>query len=145
MNGLGNAFNYVAVADSVVTNIEDYGHVTVIVYEASASTVISITRLKDGAGSAVIPDTITEYWTSTGGGQVWARNTQTAADEVTTSANADNSVCIIELDVAKHINSDGGDYNQVNVEVDGSATVQLILSELKVKRAPQNLPAVLAS
>ena len=82
---------------------------------------------------------------TTGGGQVWARQTQTAADEVTKTADAAQSLCCIELDVAKHINPDGGDYNQINVEVDGSAVVTLILSDLKVQRAPQNLPALLHS
>jgi hypothetical protein len=145
MNGLGNKFNYVHIADSVIVDMQDYGAITVFVYESNAEAVISVTRLKDGSGSAVIPDTITEYWTSDGAGGAWTRRTQTAADEVTKPTGAGNSCAAIELDWAKHINPDGGDYNQVNVEVDGSAVVSYILHDLKVQRAPQNLPAVIHS
>lgn len=145
MNGLGNKFNVVNNADSVIIDMRDYSGITYIVTEVTSEAVISVTRLKDGGGSAVIPNTITEYWASVGGGAAWTRVTQTAADEVTKTSAAAQNVVAIELDWSKHINPDSGDFNQVNIEVDGSATVIAVLHGLKVQRAPQNLPAVLHS
>ena len=144
-NGLGNKFNYVHIADSVIVNMKDYTGITVFVYEATTASVASVTRLKNGSGSAVIPNTITEYWANAGGGTVWTRQTMAANDQVTKTTAAGQNLIAIELDWKKHINPDGGDYNQVNVEVNGSAVVSYILHGLKVQRAPQNLPAVVAS
>lgn len=138
---LGRTHNFVYVADSVIIDMEHFGGATVYVYESNAEAVISLTRLKDGAGGAVIPDLITEYFTSSGAGGVWTRNTQTAADEVTKATGAANSCAAINVP-AHFLTSDGGDYNQLNVEVDGSATVAVVLWDLKVQRAPANLPAV---
>ena len=139
--GLGRLFNYIHIADSVVVPMKDYGAATVFVYESSAEAVISVERQLDGGAAVVIPDLITEYWTSSGAGGVWTRNTQTAADQVTKSSAAAQSLCAIEIP-ANFLTHDGGDYNELNVEVDGSAVVSIVLHGLKSMRAPQNLPAI---
>jgi hypothetical protein len=139
MNGLGQAFNYLHIADSVVVNMENYGAATVFVYESSAAAVISVTSQLNGAGNAVIADLITEYWTSNGAGGAWVKNTQTAADEVTKGATAAESLAAIEIP-ASYLNE--GD-NELNIEVDGAAVVNIVLHDLKVQRTPENLPAVL--
>lgn len=141
MDGLGRSFNYVHIADSVVIPMKDYGAATVFVYESSAEAVIDIQRSKDGGTPAVIPDLITRYYTSNGAGGAWSEQTQAAADQVTKSNAAAQSLCAIEIP-AEWLTSDGGDYNELNVEVDGSAVVSVILHDLKVQRAPQNLAAI---
>lgn len=143
--GLGNTHNYLHLADSVIVDMGLYHHATVYVYESSAEAVISMKRRLDGGAAVVAPDFITEYWTCTGdGSDVWARQTQTAADEVTKTSAAAQSLCAIEVHHTDLI-SDGGDYNQLEVEVDGSAVVNIVLGDLAVKRAPQNLPVIAQS
>jgi hypothetical protein len=139
--GLGADFNYIHIADSVVIPMKDYGAATVFVYEASAEAVISVQRSLNGGSPVAIPNLITTYYTSTGAGGAWAKQTQTANDEVTKSSAAAQSIAAIHIP-ATFITADGGDYNELNIEVDGSAVVSVILHDLHVQRAPQNLPAI---
>lgn len=139
--GLGNKFNYVHIADSVVVPLSEYGAATVFVYESNAETVVDFKRRKDGGSPVDVPDNITEYWTSNGAGGAWTRQTQTADDGITKSTGAATSLAAIEY-TAGMLTSDGSDYDELEVEVDGSAVVSIILHDVKNQRAPQNLPAI---
>lgn len=138
MEGLGRLYNYVHIADSVIVPMKDYGGATIFVYESSASAVVSLFQRANGGSPVALGTVIDHYYTSTGAGGAWTRRTQTADDEVTKSADADQSLCAIEFEAS--MLSDG--YNQLEVEVDGSAVVNIVLRDLKVQRAPQNLAAI---
>jgi hypothetical protein len=138
MEGLGQSHNYVHIGDSVICDMKNYSGATIYAYESSAEAVISLKQRLNGGSPAALGNVIDHYYTSDGAGGAWSKQTQTADDEVTKSSAAAQSLCAIEFDQSMF----SANYNQLEVEVDGSCVVSVVLHGLKVQRTPENLPAV---
>jgi hypothetical protein len=136
VEALGRLFNVVAVADDVYVGLKDAAGATFLCTNAAGDT-WTLTEARDAAGTgAQVLATITGYYTQATVGAAWARQTQAAASTVVTTASQD--VAVIEIEEAEL--SDG--YTHVKIASTSTGTVVALPRDLKVQRAPANLPAL---
>lgn len=136
--GLGRLFNVVAVADNVYVNLRDAGAVTFIGQLTAGDTFTVTEATTLAGGSAAVLTTITQYYTTpVAGTSAWAKSTQAAASTVVT---ADSKVAAFTI----HAEELSAGFDYVKCASTSTGTVVAILHDLKVQRAPQNLPAVSA-
>lgn len=136
MEALGRLFNVLPVADDVYVNLKDCEGVTFVGVLTSGDT-WTLTEAQDASGTgAAALATITRAHVSATVGAAWSLVTQAAASTVVTTASQD--VVVIEVDAVEL--SDGFDF--VKLASTSTGTVVAITRDLKVRRKPANLPAM---
>lgn len=140
MEGLGRLFNVVPTGDDVYVPMDECTGVTFIGVNAAGETWTVTEQKADGSGDQVLP-CVTHYYVQATSGAAWARvpsngTEQAAASAVVTTASQD----VVAIFVSASQLSDG--YNQVKLASTGAGTVTAIMHDLRVKRAPENLRAV---
>ena len=135
MEGLGRLFNVLPVADDVYVDLKDAGGVTFVGVLAAGDTWTLTEQKADGSGDQALA-TITSWYVSATVGAAWTRKTQAAASTVVTSSSED--VVVIEVEASEL----SDDYTQVKLASTSTGTVFAIQRDLKVQRAPANLPAL---
>lgn len=138
---LGRAFNTSPAADGKYINVKDAGGVAFLCYlAAAAGDTYTLVEAKDAAGTgAQNLACVTEYWTNTGDStDAWTRRTQAAAATVVTAAAATQNAMVVEV-----LGTSLSDtYRFVKLTSTGAGAVNAVTTDLKVQRAPANLPAM---
>lgn len=137
MDGLGNVFNVIAVADGVAFSLKDAEAVTFVCYLDAGDT-FTVQEGQAAFANNQDLDVIDHYYTSSGVGGAWTKQTQ-VADAAVTISGAANLDCAVFTVFADQL-SDG--YEEVDCTSTSTGTVVAILHDLSVKRAAQNLPAL---
>jgi hypothetical protein len=136
MEALGRVFNVLPIADDVYVPLKDAGGVTFVCHLAAGDTyTLTEAQSAGGAGSQVLA-TIDRFHVSATVGAAWVKVTQAAASTMVTTASQD--VAVLEVDGVEL--SDG--YTHVKLTSTSTGLVTAILRDLKVQRAPANLPAL---
>lgn len=145
MYGLGRVYNVIAVADNVHVPLRAGTGVAFVIYEDGGDTQATIQEGVNGATAQDLACVDTVY-TSNGIGGVWSKNTIAVPlaliqkkDFPPGDDTAPTDCCIVEV-LASQL-SDGYDTVACNVD---AGTVVAILFDLRVARAPQNLPALVS-
>lgn len=129
-NGLGRVFNVVAVADGVYVNLKAGEAVTFVMYKSGGDT-ITVSESATASGGAALAK-ITDIFTGDGVGGVWTRVSQAAASSYASAAD-----CTVVTINAEQL-SDGKTF--VKAASTSTGTIVALVHDLKVKRAPENLP-----
>jgi hypothetical protein len=132
---LGRLFNVLPVADDVYVNLAHAGGVTFVGVLAAGDTWTLTEQKADGSGDQALA-TIERYYTAETVGAAWVKRTQAAASTVVTTSSQD----VVVIHVAPEELS--ADYTQVKLASTSTGTVFAIVHDLKVRRAPENLPAM---
>jgi hypothetical protein len=164
MKGLGRAFdiqpNFAPVdintagAVGLPVDLSNAGGVTFVVYAGAAASgadalVLTLREAQDGAATGEQDlDVVTEYFikkeATLDGDETWEKVTQSAGDITVAAADRDKQI-ILAFYVDADDLSDG--FTHVAVDTPDSVAVArlvaslAILHDLKVQRAPENLPA----
>jgi hypothetical protein len=135
---LGTVFNILYVADAVYINMKDCAEVTFI-GQLDAGDTFTVTEATTLAGgSAAVLTEVTRYHQAAKAGTgAWATSTQAAASTVVTSDTK-----VVAFTVRQAELSAGFSY--IKCASTSTGTVTAILTGLKTRRAPANLPAVSA-
>jgi hypothetical protein len=135
---LGEVFNVLAVADDVYINFNDCSEIS-FVCQLTAGDTFTITEATAlaGTGAQVLSKVWRTHRGAVAGTGAWATTTPSAASTVVTA----NSVVAVFTVRANQL-SDG--YSYIKVASTSTGTVTAILTGLKTRRAPANLPAVSA-
>lgn len=136
MEALGRLFNVLPTADDVYVDLRDCDGVTFVCVNAAGETWTLTEATTAAGGGAQVLATITRFHASATVGAAWVKNTQAAASTVVSTASQD--AVVIEVDAAEL--SDG--FRFVKLASTGAGTVVAITRDLKVARAPANLPAM---
>jgi hypothetical protein len=138
MDGLGRVFNVVAVADDVYVPLKDADAVSFVCFLGAGDTyTVTSAASAGGSGSAVLA-TVTHFYDSTGVGGAWTKVTQAAASTVVNNGTAGHDCSVFTIHNAEL--PDG--HTHVKVASTSTGTVVALLHDLKVMRAPENLPAL---
>jgi hypothetical protein len=135
VEALGRVFNVLPVADDTYVSLANADGVTFVGVNAAGDTWTLTEKKADGSGAQVLA-TITRYHTAATNGAAWVVHTLAANSAVTTTASED--VIVIEVDAAEL----SDDYTQVKLTSTSTGTVVALLRDLKSKRKPANLPAL---
>jgi hypothetical protein len=141
MEALGRLLNVQQAMDNVYVNVRDAGGITFACYlGGAAGDTYTLTEATTAAGGgAQVLATVTRYHTNTGNGtDGWTLRTQAAASTVITAAAATQNQAVFEVNASEL--SDGYDF--VKVASTGAGVVSAIPRDLRVQRAPANLPAI---
>ncbi len=139
MNPLGRTHN---AAVSVTTaakrvNLKDCSGVLFYLTNSSGATAATFSESNAASGGTTQAlAAITEYWTQATGTGVWTRSTQAAASTIT-SINAVGALHAVYI--PQGALSDGFGYLSAS---HATGTFLMVLSDLDVKRVPQNLADV---
>lgn len=134
MEGLGRVFNVVPIAAGQGISLKNAAAATFI---CSGNDTFTLTVASTFAGSYATPGNIlTRKYTNTAtnGTAAWVRTTQSASNAVTISSG------LVSFTVGQAQLTDPAAY--LKVSVGASGLVVCILHDLKVRRGPENLPAV---
>ena len=137
MDALGRLFDIVPVADGVFINVTGVGNVCFLGILAAGDTwtLQEATAASGGTEQNLAVITKSYVQTTGAGADTWTKLTQAAnAAEVTSSAQ---DAVVIEVDTTAL--SAGFDFLKLTSTSTG--TVTAILTDLKVQRKPENLPA----
>jgi hypothetical protein len=162
LKGLGNEFDVLcgftpvdlgtAGATGARVNMENYGRITWVGYLATGTAAQAPTftlqeHTAATAGTSTNLAVITEYFqkeeATLDGDEAWTRVTQTAAATVTDADWDDANEVMVAFSVDADQLSDGYEWVSVNVADPGTAHIGCVFgvaSDLRVQRAPQNLP-----
>lgn len=141
MDALGRQFNVMGLGDAKWVAVKDCGGVAFSCYLAAAAgdtyTLAEATSAA-GAGAQSLA-CITRYKTCTGDGtDTWTARTQAAGSTVVTAAAATQNHMVVEVD-AEQLSAG---FTHLRLTSTGAGLVTPILRDLKVQRAPANLPAI---
>lgn len=138
MESLGRLINLCQTADNVYVNLRHAGAVTFICYLAAGDTfTVTEANTLAGGGAAALAK-VTQFYTAapTGTG-TWTKTTQAAVSTVVTTTDV-----VAVFTVRGEQLSDGFGY--VRCASTSTGTVLALLHDLRVRRTPENLPAVSA-
>ena len=138
MEGLGRLFNVIAIADGVLVPMKDHGAVSFVCTLAAGDTfTVTSATSAAGAGAAVLA-TVDHFYDSTGVGGAWSKVTQAAGSTVVNNGTAGHDCSVFTISEAEL----PANHTHVKVASTSTGTVVAILHDLKVQRAPENLPAL---
>lgn len=136
MEGLGDVFNVLAVADDVYVSLVDADAVSFICVNTAGDT-YTLTEAKTAAGgSSQALATMGDFHIQATVGAVWSKVTHSAASTIVPTASQDVAVITVR---ASELSAT---YKYVKLASTGSGTVVALLHGLRVQRAPENLPAL---
>jgi len=141
MQGLGFAFNAVAVASGEHVSLKNAQGVTFLCFEDAGAQAIAIKESIAGQGEQALA-VLNHYYASDGVGGVWTRETADA------NGTLDNASSMVKKDTTNFdcaaIYIDASDlsdgFDSVEITVDGGSCIAIV-HDLKVQRDPANLPA----
>ena len=144
MNGLGRVFNVTPVATGKHISLKAGQAVTFVCYEDGGAQAIGIKESAAGQSEQALA-VVTELYASDGIGGVWTRETTDA-----NGALGEGDASIVKKDttpfdcavfcIGADELSDG--FDCVEVTIDGAGICIAIVHDLKMQRAPENLPAI---
>ena len=138
MDGLGRVFNVVAVADDVYVPLKDASAASFVCFLGAGDT-YTLTSASDAAGTgAAVLATVDHFYDSTGLGGAWSKVTQAAASTVVNNGTAGHDCSVFTV----HESELPDGHTHIKVASTSTGTVVAILHDLKVKRAPENLAAL---
>ena len=137
MDGLGRVFNVIAVADGVNVDLTNASAVTFVCYLDAGDT-FTVQEHVGAAGAGQDLDVVDHYYTSSGVGGAWAKQTQTA-DAAVVISGATNLDAAVFTVLASSLSDT---YTHVDCTSTSTGTVVAILHDLSVQRAPENLAAL---
>ena len=138
MDGLGRVFNVVAVADDVYVPLKDASAVSFVCHLGAGDTFTVTSATSAAGGSAAVLATVDHFYDSTGTGSAWTKVTQAAASTVVNNGTAGHDCSVFTISEAEL----PANHTHVKVTSTSTGTVVAILHDLKVQRAPENLPAL---
>jgi hypothetical protein len=133
MEWLGRGGNTIAAASGVHIPMDQCTGITFVSHLDAGTQTITLRESVDGASEQLLP-ALTKYYKAPGVGGTWTRVDIAAASAITL-ADATNDMIAVFVGAAQL--SDG--FNCVEVTA-SSGTLYAILHDLRVKRAPENLP-----
>lgn len=140
--GIGLGYNIIYPANGVYLNMEDYGGITFVVFEATTGTTATLTFANNASGgSTATPAVIDHYYGATNAtsGGVWHKTLQAASNVVTKSNSGEDRAAI---EVLETMCPAGKPY--VKCTANGSGIVVAILHDPAYARTPANLRSVTA-
>lgn len=138
MDGLGRVFDVVAVADDVYVPLKNASAVSFICFLGAGDT-YTLTSASDAAGTgAAVLATVDHFYDSTGVGGAWSKTTQTAASTVVNNGTAGHDCSVFTV----HESELPDGHTHLKVASTSTGTVVALLHDLKVRRAPENLAAL---
>lgn len=138
MDGLGRVFNVVAVADNVYVPLKDASAVSFVCHLGAGDTYTVTSATSAAGGSAAVLATVTHFYDSTGAGGAWSKVTQAAGSTVVNDGTAGHDCSVFTISEAEL----PANHTHIKVASTSTGTVVAILHDLKVQRAPENLPAL---
>lgn len=138
MDGLGRVFNVVAVADDVYVPLKDASAVSFVCHLGAGDTFTVTSATSAAGGSAAVLATVDHFYDSTGTGGAWSKEEQAAASTVVNDGTAGHDCSVFTI----HESELPAGHTHVKVASTSTGTVVAILHDLKVQRAPENLPAL---
>lgn len=142
MEALGRLFNVVPVADAVEVDMQHATGVTFVCVGANAET-FTVKEARDAAGTgAQNLACVTHYYANAGssGANAWTRSPASGENAATAVVTTTTAAPVAAIFVGAAQLSDG--FTHVRVDSSSTGTVFAILHDLRVKRTPENLPAV---